>query len=137
AMGALSMGLPMIYLPAGAMLRGNWHGQTLGSGTDAWRYWAELRAGTVTQEDWAGVESGIARSPGTCMTMGTAASMMSAMEALGQVPHGGLLLRGRAAGSSQGGGRFIGHGLPHRERRDARRGHRRRRDLQPRRHPHA
>jgi dihydroxy-acid dehydratase len=82
-MGALSMGLPMIYFPAGAMLRGNWHGQTLGSGTDAWKYWAELRAGNITEEDWAGVESGIARSPGTCMTMGTAATMMSAMEALG------------------------------------------------------
>ncbi len=82
-MGALSMGLPMIYMPAGPMLRGNWHGQTLGSGTDAWKYWAELRAGTITQEDWAGVESGIARSQGTCMTMGTAATMMSAVEALG------------------------------------------------------
>ena len=83
-MGALSMGLPMIYMPAGAMLRGNWHGQTLGSGTDAWKYWAELRAGNITEEDWAGVEAGIARSsPGTCMTMGTAATMMSAMEALG------------------------------------------------------
>src|SRR5712671_1624525 len=82
-MGALSMGLPMIYMPAGPMLRGNWHGQTLGSGTDAWKYWAELRAGTITQEDWAGVESGIARSQGTCMTMGTAATMMSLVEALG------------------------------------------------------
>jgi dihydroxy-acid dehydratase len=83
AMGALSMGLPMIYMPAGPMLRGNWRGQTLGSGTDAWRYWAELRAGNITEEDWASLESGIARSPGTCMTMGTAATMMSAMEALG------------------------------------------------------
>jgi dihydroxy-acid dehydratase len=82
-MGALSMGLPMIFMPAGPMLRGNWHGQTLGSGTDAWKYWAELRAGTITQEDWAGVESGIARSQGTCMTMGTAATMTSAVEALG------------------------------------------------------
>jgi dihydroxy-acid dehydratase len=82
-MGAFSMGLPMIYMPAGAMLRGNWHGQTLGSGTDAWKYWAELRAGNITEEDWAGVESGIARSPGTCMTMGTAATMMSAVEAMG------------------------------------------------------
>jgi dihydroxy-acid dehydratase len=82
-MGALSMGLPMIFMPAGPMLRGNWHGQTLGSGTDAWKYWAELRAGNITEEDWAGVESGIARSQGTCMTMGTAATMMSAVEALG------------------------------------------------------
>jgi dihydroxy-acid dehydratase len=82
-MGALSMGLPMIFMPAGPMLRGNWHGQTLGSGTDAWKYWAELRAGNITEEDWAGVQSGIARSQGTCMTMGTAATMMSAVEALG------------------------------------------------------
>ncbi|HVZ73707.1 MAG TPA: L-arabinonate dehydratase [Polyangia bacterium] len=82
-MGALSMGLPMIYFPAGAMLRGNWNGNVLGSGTDAWKYWAELRAGNITEADWEGVESGIARSPGTCMTMGTAATMMSAMEALG------------------------------------------------------
>jgi dihydroxy-acid dehydratase len=82
-MGALSMGLPMIYMPAGPMLRGNWHGQTLGSGTDAWKYWAELRAGTITEEDMAGVESGIARSQGTCMTVGTATTMMSAVEAMG------------------------------------------------------
>ncbi|HVU49978.1 MAG TPA: L-arabinonate dehydratase [Polyangia bacterium] len=82
-MGALSMGLPMIFMPAGAMLRGNWHGQTLGSGTDVWKYWAELRAGNITEDDWVGLESGIARSPGTCMTMGTAATMMTAMEALG------------------------------------------------------
>jgi dihydroxy-acid dehydratase len=82
-MGAFSMGLPMIFMPAGAMLRGNFHGQILGSGTDAWKYWAELRAGTITEEDWAGVESGIARSQGTCMTMGTAATMMSLVEALG------------------------------------------------------
>jgi dihydroxy-acid dehydratase len=82
-MGAFSMGLPMIFMPAGAMLRGNFHGQTLGSGTDAWKYWAELRAGNITEEDWAGVESGIARSQGTCMTMGTAATMMSLVEALG------------------------------------------------------
>jgi dihydroxy-acid dehydratase len=82
-MGALSMGLPMIYMPAGAMLRGSWQGQTLGSGTDVWKYWAELRAGNITEDDWEGLESGIARSPGTCMTMGTAATMMTAMEALG------------------------------------------------------
>ena len=65
------------------MLRGNWHGQILGSGTDAWKYWAELRAGNITEEDWAGVESGIARSQGTCMTMGTAATMMSARRGAG------------------------------------------------------
>src|SRR5689334_11778726 len=82
-MGALSMGLPMIYLPAGPMLRGNWHGQVLGSGSDSRKYWAELRAGTITEHDWEEIEEGIARSPGHCMTMGTASTMTSAVEALG------------------------------------------------------
>jgi dihydroxy-acid dehydratase len=82
-MGALSMNLPAIFLPAGPMLRGNWNGRTLGSGSDTWKYWAELRAGNITQEEWQGVESGIARSPGHCMTMGTASTMTSAAEALG------------------------------------------------------
>jgi dihydroxy-acid dehydratase len=82
-MGAVSMNLPAIFLPAGAMLRGDFRGGVLGSGSDAWKYWDELRAGTITLQDWAEVENGIARSPGTCMTMGTAATMMSAAEALG------------------------------------------------------
>lgn len=82
-MGAISMDLPAIFLPAGPMLRGNWNGVTLGSGSDGWKYWAELRAGTITEEDWQGVEGGIARSPGHCMTMGTASTMTSAAEALG------------------------------------------------------
>ncbi|MEA3086703.1 MAG: hypothetical protein QOC89_4400 [Paraburkholderia sp.] len=82
-MGAISMDLPAIFLPAGPMLRGNWNGVTLGSGSDSWKYWAELRAGTITEEDWRGVEGGIARSPGHCMTMGTASTMTSAAEALG------------------------------------------------------
>src|SRR5271163_1188401 len=82
-MGALSMNLPSIYLPAGPMLRGNWHGKPLGSGSDSWKYWDELRAGKITKQDWQEVEDGIARSFGTCMTMGTAATMMSATEALG------------------------------------------------------
>lgn len=82
-MGAISMGLPAIYCPAGPMLRGNWRGQTLGSGSDAWKYWDEKRAGKITEEDWADIEGGIARSFGTCMTMGTAATMMAIAEALG------------------------------------------------------
>jgi dihydroxy-acid dehydratase len=82
-MGALSMNLPAIYMPAGPMLRGNWHGETLGSGSDTWKYWAELRAGNITQQDWSEIEEGIARSPGHCMTMGTASTMTSATEALG------------------------------------------------------
>ena len=82
-MGAISMDMPAIFLPAGPMLRGNWNGVTLGSGSDSWKYWAELRAGTITESDWQGIEGGIARSPGHCMTMGTASTMTSAAEALG------------------------------------------------------
>jgi dihydroxy-acid dehydratase len=82
-MGATSMNLPTIYMPAGPMLTGHWRENTLGSGSDTWKYWAELRAGNITERDWQEIEDGIARSPGTCMTMGTAATMMSITEALG------------------------------------------------------
>jgi dihydroxy-acid dehydratase len=82
-MGATSANLPAIYVPAGPMLRGNWHGEFLGSGTDSWKYWAELRAGTITERDWMEVEEGIARSPGHCMVMGTASTMTSVAETLG------------------------------------------------------
>jgi dihydroxy-acid dehydratase len=82
-MGALSMGIPCIYLPAGPMLRGNWKGQTLGSGSDAFKYWDERRAGNIGQAQWMEIEGGIARSAGTCMVMGTAATMMGIAEALG------------------------------------------------------
>jgi len=82
-MGAISMNLPAIYMPAGPMLTGHWRDQTLGSGSDTWKYWAELRAGNITERDLNEIEDGIARSPGTCMTMGTAATMMSITEALG------------------------------------------------------
>ncbi len=82
-MGAVSAGLPFIYLPAGAMLRGNYKGEILGSGSDAFKYWDERRAGTIDSEQWAGVEGGIARSYGTCMTMGTASTMTAIAEAMG------------------------------------------------------
>jgi dihydroxy-acid dehydratase len=82
-MGAISARVPAIVVPAGPMLRGNWRGEVLGSGTDSWKYWDEKRAGTISEEDWHEIEGGIARSFGTCMTMGTAATMMSMVEALG------------------------------------------------------
>jgi dihydroxy-acid dehydratase len=82
-MGAISMNLPAIFVPAGAMLRGNWQGKILGSGSDSWKYWAELTAGTITIQDWNDIESGIARSVGMCMTMGTAATMTGITEAMG------------------------------------------------------
>jgi dihydroxy-acid dehydratase len=82
-MGATSMNLPAIFVPAGPMLRGHWRGQTLGSGTDGWKYWAERRAGRLDECSWREMEDGIARSFGTCMTMGTASTMAAAAEALG------------------------------------------------------
>lgn len=82
-MGAISAGLPMIFLPAGPMLRGHYKGEHLGSGSDAWKYWDERRAGTITDEQWIGVEEGIARSYGHCMTFGTASTMTAIAESLG------------------------------------------------------
>ena len=82
-MGAISMNLPAIFVPAGAMLRGNYRGEVLGSGSDTWKYWAELQAGNITMQDWNDIESGIARSAGMCMTMGTAATMTAIAEVLG------------------------------------------------------
>jgi dihydroxy-acid dehydratase len=82
-MGACSANYPTIFMPAGPMLRGNYRGNVLGSGSDSWKYWAELRAGNITQADWEEVEDGIARSYGTCMTMGTASTMAAVAETLG------------------------------------------------------
>jgi dihydroxy-acid dehydratase len=82
-MGATSMNLPTVFFPAGPMLRGNWRGEVLGSGSDAWKYWAELRAGTIDERAWKEIEDGIARSPGTCMVMGTASTMTAIAEVMG------------------------------------------------------
>ena len=61
-MGAISMGLPTIFVPAGPMLRGNWQGKHLGSGSDVWKYWDEKRAGNISEDEWDEIENGIARS---------------------------------------------------------------------------
>lgn len=82
-MGALSVGLPFIFFPAGPMLRGNYRGEVLGSGSDTWKYWDERRAGTIGVGQWNELESGIARSYGHCMTMGTASTMTAIADALG------------------------------------------------------
>lgn len=82
-MGAISAGVPMIYLPAGPMLRGNYAGKILGSGSDAWKYWDERRAGNISDQEWLGIQGGIARSAGTCMTMGTASTMTAIADAMG------------------------------------------------------
>lgn len=82
-MGAITMDLPAIFLPAGPMLRGNLRGEVLGSGSDAWKYWDDRRAGKIGLDEWQQVEAGIARSYGHCMTMGTAATMTGIIDALG------------------------------------------------------
>jgi L-arabonate dehydrase len=82
-MGAASADIPSIMVTGGPMLRGNWRTEELGSGTDAWRLWAELRAGRITDEDFCEAESCMSRSSGHCMVMGTASTMASMVEALG------------------------------------------------------
>ncbi len=61
-LGATSAGVPAIFVPAGPQLRGNWHGKTLGSGSDAWKYWDERRAGNITEKDWNEMQMGLNRS---------------------------------------------------------------------------
>jgi dihydroxy-acid dehydratase len=82
-LGATSAGVPAIYVPAGPMLRGNWRGRTLGSGSDSFKYWDERRAGNITEKDWQEIEDGIARSYGVCMTMGTASTMTALADVIG------------------------------------------------------
>ncbi|MFI7348803.1 L-arabinonate dehydratase [Streptomyces sp. NPDC049936] len=82
-MGAASVDLPAVFVPAGPMLPGHWRGETLGSGTDMWKYWDDMRAGLIGDCEMHELESGLARSPGHCMTMGTASTLTAAAEALG------------------------------------------------------
>ena len=82
-LGATSAGVPAIFTPAGPMLRGNWHGKVLGSGSDTIKYWEERRAGTISAKDLSEIEVGIARSYGVCMTMGTASTMTALADAIG------------------------------------------------------
>jgi dihydroxy-acid dehydratase len=82
-MGAASAGVPAIYVTAGPMLSGHYRGQRVGSGTDQWKFWDDARAGLIGECELADLECGIARSPGHCMTMGTASTMTSVAEALG------------------------------------------------------
>ena len=82
-LGATSAGVPAIFVPAGPMLRGNWQGRVLGSGSDAFKYWDERRAGNISAKDWGEMEVGIARSYGVCMTMGTASTMTALADVIG------------------------------------------------------
>ena len=82
-MGAISADIPSIFVPAGPMLKARWKQETLGSGSDVWKYWAERCAGNLCDGDWTQIEGCIAPSAGTCMTMGTASTMACITEAMG------------------------------------------------------
>jgi dihydroxy-acid dehydratase len=82
-MGAASCDLPAIVVSGGPMLSGRWRGQTIGSGTHVWKFDAMVKAGEMTLADFMDAEACMSRSPGHCMTMGTASTMASMMEALG------------------------------------------------------
>lgn len=97
-LGAISMDIPAIFMPAGPMLRGNLRGEGLGSGSDAWKYWDERRAGKIDSKEWQAVEAGIARSYGHCMTMGTASTMTAIAEAMGMILPGASSIPAADAG---------------------------------------
>jgi dihydroxy-acid dehydratase len=97
-LGATSADVPAIFLPAGPMLRGMARGQTLGSGSDAFKYWDERRAGTIDEPQWQAIMGGIARSAGTCMTMGTASTMTSIAESIGMTLPGAASIPAVEAG---------------------------------------
>ena len=83
-MGAASMNIPAVFVPAGAMLRGHYRGDTnLGTGSSSWKALADFRAGRLDEAAWRRIGEGTARSAGVCNTMGTAATMASLAEVLG------------------------------------------------------
>ena len=87
-MGAASVDIPTIGVSGGPMLNGHHRGETIGSGTGVWQLDADLNAGKITEEDFVAAEISMSRSKGNCMTMGTASTMGSMVEALGMsLPH--------------------------------------------------
>lgn len=82
-MGAASVDLPTIVVSSGPMLNGKWRGKDIGSGTDVWKFSEAVRAGEMTLQEFMAAESGMSRSKGVCMTMGTASTMASLVEAMG------------------------------------------------------
>jgi L-arabonate dehydrase len=82
-MGAISADVPSIMVTGGPMLKGMWRNREIGSGSDVWHFWDELRAGRISDEEFCEIESCLSRSAGHCMTMGTASTMTSIVEALG------------------------------------------------------
>ncbi|MDP2129497.1 MAG: IlvD/Edd family dehydratase [Erythrobacter sp.] len=91
-MGAASVDLPTMVISSGPMLNGKFKGKDIGSGTDVWRFSEEVRAGQLSLDEFMQAESGMSRSPGTCMTMGTASTMACLVEAMGlSLPYNGTI----------------------------------------------
>ena len=91
-MGAASVDLPTIVVSSGPMLNGKWQGKDIGSGTDVWKFSEAVRAGDMSLSEFMAAESGMSRSKGVCMTMGTASTMSSLVEAMGlSLPENGAL----------------------------------------------
>lgn len=91
-MGAASVDLPTLVISSGPMLNGKFKGKDIGSGTDVWRFSESVRAGEMPIADFMTAESGMSRSPGTCMTMGTASTMACIVEAMGlSLPYNGTI----------------------------------------------
>ncbi|MEK9813559.1 MAG: IlvD/Edd family dehydratase [Paracoccaceae bacterium] len=91
-MGAASVDLPTIVVSSGPMLNGKWQGKDIGSGTDVWKFSEAVRAGDMSLSEFMAAESGMSRSKGVCMTMGTASTMSSLVEAMGlSLPANGAL----------------------------------------------
>ena len=111
-MGAASANVPALMVPGGPMLRGMWHGKELGSGTDVRRFWEEVRAGRLSEEEWCEIESCVSRSAGHCTVMGTASTMASLAEALGMTLPGAADIPAvdsrRLAIAEQSGRRIVG-----------------------------
>ncbi|MGE5327456.1 MAG: IlvD/Edd family dehydratase [Deltaproteobacteria bacterium] len=111
-MGAASADVPALMVPGGPMLRGMWRGTELGSGTDIRRFWEEVRAGRMSEEEWCEVESCVSRSAGHCTVMGTASTMACVAEALGMTLTGGALIPAvdsrRYAQAEESGRRIVG-----------------------------
>src|SRR4030095_563517 len=110
-MGAASADIPAVMVTGGPMLSGKWRAEELGSGTDAWRLWAERRAGRLTDEELCEAESCMSRSSGHCMVMGTASTMASVVEALGMTLPGNAAIPAsdsrRLAMAAMGGRRAV------------------------------
>ena len=110
-MGAISMNLPAIFMPAGATLSGWFRGDKIGTGTHTRKYWDALRAGEITEETWLDLEKTMTRSFGTCNTMGTASTMTFIAEALGMTLPGAVTVPAADSGhirlAKEMGGRIV------------------------------